>query len=207
MSQITGIYVTSLMWASEKGNVDAMNVLLSAGADRTIKDANGSTWIHYAVNGDCSKEVLQSIIDQGADVNVTNNWNATSLMLASKIGNVDAMNVLLSAGADRTIKDAHGNAWIHYAVRGDCREEVLQSIIDQGADVNVTNNRNVTSLMLASEKGNVDAMNVLLSAGADRTIKDANGNTWIHYAVNGHCSKEFLQSIIDQGADVNVTNN
>ena len=46
------------MLASEKGNVDAMNVLLSAGADQTIKDANCNTWIHYAVNGDLSKEVL-----------------------------------------------------------------------------------------------------------------------------------------------------
>ena len=198
--------VTSLMLASEKGNVYAMNVLLRAGADRTIKDANGDTWIHHAIHGYCSIEVLQSIIDQGADVNATNKQNVTSLMLASEMGNVDAMNVLLSAGADRIIKDAIGNTWIHYAIRGGCSKEVLQSIIDQGADVNATNKKNVTSLMLASEKKNVDAMNVLLRAGADRTIKDANGDTWIHYAIRGWCSKEVLQSIIDQGADVNATN-
>ena len=46
-----------------------MHVLLRAGADRTIKDAQGDTWMHYAVRGDCSKEALQSIIDQGDDVN------------------------------------------------------------------------------------------------------------------------------------------
>ena len=198
--------VTSLMVASKKGNVDAINVLLSAGADRTIKTVNGDTWIHYAVHGDCSKEVLQSIIDQGAHVNITNKRNVTSLMVASNKGNVDAIKVLLSAGADRTIKDVDGNTWIHYAFLGDCSKEVLQSIIDQGADVNITNKRNVTSLMVASKKGNVDAINVLLSAGADRTIKTVNGDTWIHYAVHGDCSKEVLQSIIDQGADVNITN-
>ena len=177
--------VTSLMVASKMGNVDATNVLLSAGADRTIKDVDGDTWIHYAVHGDCSKEVLQSIIDQGADVNITNKRNVTSLMVASNKGNVDAIKVLLSAGADRTIKDVDGNTWIHYAVHGDCRKEVLQTIIDQGADVNITNKRNVTSLMVASKMGNVDAINVLLSAGADRTIKTVNGDTWIHYAVHG----------------------
>ena len=118
-------------------------------------------------------------------------------MLASKKGNIDAINVLLSAGADQTIEDADGNTWIHYAVYGDCSKDVLQSIIDRGADVNATNKRNVTALMRASEKGNIDAINVLLSAGADKTIEDVDGNTWIHYAVYRDCSKDVLQSIID----------
>ena len=134
------------MLASWCGKVDAVKVLLSAGADRTIKDAIGDTWIHYAVRGDCSKDILQCVIDQGADVNATNMENATSLMLASKKGNVDAMNMLLSAGADRTIKDANGDTWIHYAIYGD----ILEAIIDLGADVNATNKQNCTALMFAS---------------------------------------------------------
>ena len=198
--------ITALMLASKKGNIDAMNVLLSAGADRTIEDADGDTWIHYANYGNCSKEDIQLIIDRGADVNERNKKNCTALMLASRKGNIDAMNVLLRAGADRTIEDADGDTWIHNAIYGNCSKEVLQSIIDQGADVNATNNKNSTALMLASEKGNIDAMNVLLSAGADRTIEDADGDTWIHYALYGNCSKEVIQLIIDQGADVNAKN-
>ena len=199
--------VTALMLVSENGNVDAMNVLLRAGADRTIKDAVGNTWIHYAVRGYCSKDVIQSIIDQGVDVNATNKEGDTPLMLASQNGNEDAINVLLSTGANRsrTFKDRYGDTWMHYAAREDCSNEILQSFIDHGHDVNATNEMNVTALMLVSENGNVDAMNVLLRAGADRTIKDAVGNTWIHYAVRGYCSKDFIQSIIDQGDDVNAT--
>ena len=83
-----------------------------------------------------------------------------------------------------------------------CSKEVLQSIIDLGADANAMNKDKRTALMLATRKGNVDAMNVLLSAGADQAIEDAGGNTRIHYAVHGDSSKEVLQSIIDQDADV-----
>ena len=54
--------------------------------------------------------------------------------------------------------------------------------------MNATNKENVTPLMLASEDGNIDAINVLLSAGADQTIGDT-------YAVYGDCSKDVLQSI------------
>ena len=199
--------VTALMLASKKGNVDAMNVLINAGANMAIKDADGDTWIHYAIYGDCEKEVLQSITDLGADVNATNNENVTALMLASKKGNVDAMNVLINAGANMAIKDADGDTWIHYAIYGDCEKEVLQSITDLGVDVNAANNKNVTALMLASKKGNVDAMNVLINEGANITVKDVDGNTWIHYAIHGDCKKEVLQSIIDLGADVNAANN
>ena len=198
---------TALMLASEKGNVDGLNVLLSAGANTTVKDVVGNTWLHYAIYGACNKDIVQSIIDQGADVNAANNENATALMLASKKGSVDAINVLISAGADQTIEDANGNTWIHYAFGGDGNKDVLQSIIDLGADVNATNKENATALMLASEKGNVDGLTVLLSAGANTTLEDAVGNTWIHYAIYGDCSKEILQSIIDLGADVNAKNN
>ena len=198
--------ITALMIASKKGNVDAMNALLRAGADQTIGDADGRSWIHHAVHRDCSKKVLQSIIELGADVNAVNKQNVTALMIATNVGNLDAMDVLIRAGADRTIEDAKGNSWIHYAVLGDCSKEVLQTIINLGADVNATNKFNWTALMLASIKGNVDAMNVLIRAGADRTIKDAKGDSWIHYAVLGDCSKEVLQSIINLGADVNATN-
>ena len=73
-------------------------------------------------------------------------------MLASKKGNVDAMNVLISAGANRTIEDVDGNTWIHYGIHRDCKKEVLQLIVELGANVNDTNNEHVTALMLASSK-------------------------------------------------------
>ena len=197
---------TPLMWASNKGNVDAMNVLINAGANKTIECADGNTWLHYAVNGNCSKEVLLAVIDLGADVNATNKRNETALMWASNKGNVDAMNVLINAGANKTIETAYGDTWLHCAVHGNCSKEVLQAVIDLGADVNATNKHNETALMLASRRGNVDAMNVLINAGANKTIESADGYTWLHYAVYGNCSKEVLQAVIDLGADVNATN-
>ena len=58
-----------------------MNVLISAGADQTIEDAYGNTWIPYAPYGSCGKKVLQSVIDIGADVNATKKENVTALTL------------------------------------------------------------------------------------------------------------------------------
>ena len=198
--------ITALMIACEKSNADSINILLNAGADTMLSDITGATWIHHAVGNDCRREVLYAIIDHGADVNATNVNNWTALMIACQKSNVDTINVLLKAGADPNIADVNGETCLYCAVRGACNKEVLQAIIDYGADVNATNMNNWTALMIACQKSNADVINVLLKAGADPNIADVNGETCLYDVVRGACNKEVLQGIIDHGADVNAAN-
>ena len=60
--------------------------------------------------------------------------------------------------------------------------------------------------MVASRRGNIDAISVLLHTGADPNIVDGDGHTMLHYAVNGGCIKNFLQVIVESRVDVNVRN-
>ena len=194
------------MLACINGNTDTINVLLNAGADPNIADADGDTWLHYAARNYCHMEVVQAIISHGVDVNITNKMNITALMIACKEGNKEAINVLLNAGADHNIADAYGHTWLHYAARNYRQPEVLQTIINHGVDVNVTNEHKITALMLACEKGNKDVINILLDAGADHNITDAYGDTWLHYAARNYWHPEVLHSLISHGVGVNATN-
>ena len=124
------------MAASSRGNIDAISVLLHAGADPNIVDGNGNTLFRYAVDGNCSKKVLQAIVESDVVVNIRDKNGKTALMKASRQGNIDAISVLLHAGADPNIVDGNGNTLLHYAVDGDCRKEVLQAIVESGVDVN-----------------------------------------------------------------------
>ena len=198
---------TTLMKACYTGNIDAINILLNAGANLHISDNYGDTWLHHAAFGDCTKDVFQTIIDHGADVNATDKNNKTALVIACDKCNEGAINVLLNAGADPNISDDDGFASLQTAVYGDCSIEILQAVLDHGADVNATNKHNQTALIAASKKGSTDAINVLLNAGANPHIAKINGFTWIHCAVLGDCNKEVLQAIIDHGTDVNTTDN
>ena len=198
---------SALLLASRRGNLDIIHALLSSGADPTIASVEGNTWLHYAVNGGCSIEVLTVIVGNGADVNATNNKNESALLLASQEGNLDTINILLESRADPNITSAEGNTWLHYAVDGRCSKEVFQAIIDHGADVNSRNKDNVTALMVACKKRNSDAINVLLNAGANPRLADTNGDTCMHHAVVGSCSKDTLQAIINHGGGINAVNN
>ena len=198
--------ITTLMIACEKRNKDAINVVLNAGADPNIADADGDTCLHYAARSDCCTEVFRVIISHGIDVNATNKKHVTALIIACHKGNTDAINILLEAGADPNITDSKGATCIHHAVGEGCSEDVLRTIVNHGTAGNVTNKNNVTTLMIACEKGNKDVINVVLNAGADPNIADADGDTCLHYAARSDCCTEVLQAIISHGIDVNATN-
>ena len=198
---------TALVIACLNKNEVAINVLLNDGADPNIADVDADTCLHIAVTQECSKEVLQAIIDHGVDVNAANKENETALTIACVYENEGAINALLNANVDPNIADdVYGDTCLHTTVIEECSIEVLQTIIDHGADVNAINKKNRTALAIACQNKSESTINILLDAGADPNITDADGDTCLHIAVTQECSKEVLQAIIDHGVDMNAVN-
>ena len=196
--------LTALLRACRTGNRAEISALLQVVADPIIVDGNGATLLHFAVVWDCSNEVLQAMVESGVAVNVRNRNGITALMKACRRGNIDAMSVLLHAGADPNIVDGNGNTLFRYAVDGDCSKKVLQAIVESDVVVNNRNKNGKTALIKASKRGNRDAICVLLHTGADPNIVDGNGNTLLHYTVHGHCRREVVQATVESGVDVNA---
>ena len=149
-----------------EGNIDAINVLLRAGADPNISDATCNTCLHQAVRAGCNKQVLQVVIDHGADVNAVNNEGTSALLVACDIGQRECVNVLLRAGADTTIADVSDDTCLHKVLNRECDNETLQMLLDRGAPVNATNKKHQTAYMLARKQKNIDTMHALVIAGA-----------------------------------------
>ena len=86
--------------------------------------------------------------------------------------------------------------------------ESLEDIIQQGVDVNARSatageEHAIGALHYAAFYGHEDAVRVLLGAGADVNIRNANGYTPLHFAVpRGHV--EVVRLLLDAGADVNA---
>ena len=161
MDHVTGMIATAFI-----GNTSAAAAFLSSFNKCAIDilSADGNTLPHTPAGRDYIKEILQVLIDHGADVNATDMFDFTALMWSCHTGNSDAMNVLLNGGADPNITNIIGDTCLHAAVIAICSKEVVQALLDHGADVKARNKENHTALMLASKKRNLDVMKLLTHA-------------------------------------------
>lgn len=100
---------------------------------------------------------------------------------AAKVGDADALRRLLAEGAEVDARDERGWSALAYAVydveRKQGYPEVVQALIEAGADFEATIGYGVRPLMLAAGYGEADVVAVLLNAGADPLAKNEGGYT------------------------------
>ena len=168
-----------------------------------MQDGTMNTPLHIAVETS-SPEILQYLIQRGANVDVKNIHGETPLLKLLRSDRFSAQNVdcLLLNGADPKVADPRGETALHYAVfRG--HTEVIDSLIKHGADVNAQTDSKYTPLHNAVFQKNPKATFLLLRAGADITIVDQNEKTALRHmreinaqghsrTVNGVCVEYML---------------
>ncbi len=109
----------------------------------------------------------------------------TALHLAAYLGRDAAAIRLLELGADarQWARAFETNLAIHAACAGgSLGKAALAKLVEATGDPNVTPKHGYTPLMEAASNGYVDAVDVLLAAGADKTRKHPNGNTAADFA-------------------------
>lgn len=204
---------TPLMYAAAYGSIDAMKMLIGAGADVNAKNSFGATALMWCVN-DMAK--VRLLLDKGANVNTRSKQGRTPLMIASAgDGNSDVVKLLVDKGADISVKDNSNSTALLEAVDAN-DNATIRLLIEKGADVNARNKSGDTALMIASSYGNVEIMRTLLSKGADVNAVSAaetdhvkNGAIALgNFTALGYCvsygGREAVKILLDAGAKVNV---
>lgn len=96
---------TPLMQAARLGDVAMVRALLDAGADITVRNADGNQALWLACFAD-QLEMIQMFAEAGMDVDNQNDNGATCLMYAASAGKTEVVYTLLNVGADITLKSA-----------------------------------------------------------------------------------------------------
>lgn len=124
---------------------------------------------------------LQQQLQSGADVNFRDESGSTLLMHAAYSGNLGMVQALIAAGADVNVCDERGWSALTKAVHNaeaDCGyPDVVQALIDAGANIEAPIGYGVRPLMLAAGYGETAVVEILLQAGADVLAKNEGGYT------------------------------
>ncbi|XP_053148741.1 KN motif and ankyrin repeat domain-containing protein 3 isoform X2 [Hemicordylus capensis] len=153
-----------------------------------LSDGNGNTALHYSVSHS-NFDIVQLLLDTGAcNVNHQNKAGYTALMLAAlaAVEQEDDMAVvrrLFGMGNVNAKASQAGQTALMLAVSHG-RQEMVEALLDCGADINLQDEEGSTALMCACEHGRAGTVRLLLSQPAcDVSIVDNDGNDAVSIAL------------------------
>ena len=194
-----------LCWASAKGHVETVRLLLEAYASvDALRNPDGETplWIACAHG---HVQVAGLLLQAGADKNARNCLNEMPLGVASRLGYVEVVRLLVEAGANKNLPSSYDMTPLCVASLNG-RLEVVRWLLAAGADATSRSRYGETPLHAASDFGHEGIVRLLLEAGADKSVLDDFGDRPLCVASRcGHV--EALRVLIQSDADQRANDN
>ena len=208
LGRVCNIICTPLVAAAEYGHLLCVKTLLFFHAD--VEGNNTFLTPLFAAVAGGYLDIMNCLVENGANVNARTYHNCTPLIRASALGDIDAVTYLMDHGANVNLQDKDGETALHYAIRfrRNSYNDVLSCLIKHGADVNARSNDDVTPLLLATVHEDLCAVTFLVEHGADINLQGRDGETALsvlgddesdQYLVNN-----VLKYLVKNGADVNT---
>eukprot|EP00597_Dinobryon_sp_UTEXLB2267_P016431 CAMPEP_0201092792 /NCGR_PEP_ID=MMETSP0812-20130820/1335_1 /ASSEMBLY_ACC=CAM_ASM_000668 /TAXON_ID=98059 /ORGANISM="Dinobryon sp., Strain UTEXLB2267" /LENGTH=306 /DNA_ID=CAMNT_0047344563 /DNA_START=179 /DNA_END=1099 /DNA_ORIENTATION=- len=166
VNQIVKPGVIPLHNAVLNGSIEVCQTLLEFGGDYSSYLSGTSSLVLAAGRG--HRDIIQLLVDFGADVEDKGSGGVPALVMAARKGHVACVEVLLSLGADPNSQDLQENTALHSlaestASEGDCMLEMLTLLLQAGADPKRTNRLGETPLLAALRLGNLKLAKALNS--------------------------------------------
>ncbi|CAL4060330.1 unnamed protein product [Meganyctiphanes norvegica] len=180
---------TALHWAAANNHPAIVTELLGAGADKNIKNNDGSTPLWIASSRG-STDVITLLVSHDANVNMEDNYGTTAIMEATSRGHLSAVETLIAADADLTLTYNYGNTPLHYAAWKN-EVDIAQVLLQAGADKTIQNNLGKTPGDYARQNRNPQLGEIIDNYVKNKFIlitklfvKKINGNKNLNVAKN-----------------------
>ncbi|XP_025836907.1 protein phosphatase 1 regulatory subunit 12A isoform X2 [Agrilus planipennis] len=217
--------------ACAAGDKDEVLRLLEKGADINTTNVDGLTALHQACIDD-NLDMVEFLVENGADVNRGDNEGWTPLHATASCGFLSIAKYLLENGANVAAVNNDGELPIDIAECEDMEDLLQAEIEEQGIDCNSArleeerlmlkdardwmaakspqidmahSKTGATPLHVASAKGYIKVMKLLLQCGADVDKQDVDGWTPLHAAAHWG-QKEAAQLLAENLADMDCKN-
>ncbi len=137
------------------------------------------------------KEVISSLLEKGADIEIKDN-NGESALMTAVIEPV-LLDMFLKKGADKDTRNSQGCGLYHTVIERHLKylislpktKEIIKLLKENGLDINMEDNckRNALHVAVNSEESTTDLVQILVDHGCDVAARDSFGYMPIHYAM------------------------
>ena len=147
-------------------------------------DWRGKSVLMHAANKN-HHEIVQVLVDNKARVDAADyTGGATAMMLAARNGSLEAVEVLIAAGASMGVATPTGTTTLMQAVANGSLP-VVAAILRAGAELDARDKTGATAVSISATMGFTDVARLLANAGAALDIADQQGSSPLLVAAAG----------------------
>ncbi|XP_049803906.1 serine/threonine-protein phosphatase 6 regulatory ankyrin repeat subunit B-like [Schistocerca nitens] len=157
-----------------------------------------ATLLQHSSHRSSAQREVEILLAAGANPTAKDNKGNTPLHIASSVGNVEVMKLLIKAGIDFTLKDIAGQTSFDWTPSAEGVDHPPHLANQKKVEIiNGKNNEGLTPLMLAAGK---DVVSLLLREGASISVEDHNGRTPLQAAID-HGSHHVVRLLWAAGSN------
>lgn len=164
--------------AIERGDLEQIERHVHWGSDINALDPDGQRPLHAAAEAGRSV-VVRTLLDGGAEIDAPDREGHTALYVALMQGRTQVAELLVQRGAEleptRLLQEVVDN--------GVYDRDVLDFLMEQGADINAENAAGDPPLLRATRQGNRLLAKHLIARGAEVNARGAQGHTPLWWAL------------------------
>lgn len=158
---------SALLVAVSRNHIEVARLLIEAGANVNLQDRiEDSPLLLAGAKG--TLEILKMILKTNPDFSLVNRYGGTALIPACERGHVKVVKTLLQTDIDINLVNYLGWTALMEAIvlsdGGPRHQQIVQMLVDAGADVTIADNDGITPLQHARQKGFTKIANILETA-------------------------------------------
>ena len=222
-----GSRVTPLHRMTLQNNVEMVKLLINAGANVNARDRSDETPLFWLSRGNRATEICKLLIASGADVNARENIGGDTVLHDAVLDtSKEVVELLINNGANLDARDKAGRTPLHeFASAGGSSKaiyktlsgqvvvreyeflpkpnlQILELLIDSGADTSLKDSSGETPLNIAIRKGHKGARNLLYMHSFVQQLNRNNRELFLEINIenrqetSGYKTPEFEMKVI-----------
>ncbi len=199
---------TALMVAAQRGDIEVMRALIEKGAKINESCRNSDSALTWAVKGK-NPQAVKYLLDAGAEINIFGPQGERIIPEAAANRNIELLKLLIDEGFPIDGKNSYGDTALTVVMERIYNSiEFVKLLLESGADPNIVKGKNQlkfdceTPLMVAVQRESAETIKTLIAHKADVTFTCKDGQSALTRAMSRWNSPEFVNLLIESGADI-----